>query len=270
MAATEAGKTAAEAAVKGDAGAEPDRHAACLTRDLGHRDRPGHVVGVGQQPERRVAGGGQHDQQRRAERGPALQRPRPGGEPAGLADQQPGQERLDQRLLHVQALGHVEHGTTPQQRHGGQPGQPLAAPEATGQQQQADPETGLGGRGGAHRHRPGDQLVERVEPVGLGRQQRRQQVEHTGQGGQGSGQPGSRPATPHPAAPGRGSMPGRRVDPGGRDRGPVAGHHGSGPPPPGAGQFYRKLDESRVRSARAGQPFSWFSHTRSAGLVDHG
>ena len=94
---------------------------------------------------------------------------------------------------------------------------------------------GSGGGGSPSRHGTRNQPVEDPEPVGFGRQQRRHQVEQAGQGGQGGGQPGGRPGTPRPAAPGGGSMHGRRVGPGGRDRGRVAGHHGSGPPRPGAG-----------------------------------
>jgi hypothetical protein len=100
-----------------------------------------------------------------------------------VTDQQAGQERLRQRLLDVEPLGDVEDDAARQQRHRGQPGDPLATPEPTGEQQ----EPGAGGGGGHRgppRHRTWQQLVQDPQPVALGRQQRRDEVEHAGQAGQ--------------------------------------------------------------------------------------
>jgi DNA-binding response OmpR family regulator len=168
--------------------AEPDRHATGFLQGPGRRERSGNGPGVGQQPEGGVGAGDQDDQEGRSHHRAALQRALAGVELACLGDQQPGQAQLEQRLLDVQALGQVEHGASAQQGHRGQPGQPLPPPQPAGQQQQGD----AGRRGdhrGAFRDDARDQRVERLQPVGLGRQQRRHQVDHAGQGGQGGRHP---------------------------------------------------------------------------------
>jgi hypothetical protein len=111
---------------------------------------------------------------------------------ADLAAEQPGQERLDQRLLHVQALDHVQDGAAGEQAHRRHPGGPVPAPQPAGQQQ-PDPSGGHG-NGGPSRHRAGNQVGQQPHPVPLGREQRRDEVDAAGQDGHGGGQ------TRHPRA----------------------------------------------------------------------
>jgi hypothetical protein len=153
-----AGEQAAEPAGERHARPEAERHPPDRGQRAADAEVGADVVVVGEQAEHTVGeGGGQHDQDLAEDRPPAPGSPR--GEAAGLAGQEPGQERLGQGLLHVQALDDVEHGAAGEQDDRGHQGGPVPAAQPAGQQQQPDPGGGHG-HGGAARHRHGHHAVE--------------------------------------------------------------------------------------------------------------
>jgi hypothetical protein len=193
------GKQAPEATHQRHPGAEPDRH----PRDLGDRAAQAEVgadvVVVDEQAEGAVGEGDRDRGRGRSQHGPALAADGPGHEAAGLAAEQPRQERLHERLLHVETLDDVQDGAAGEQDDRSQPGGAVSPPQPAAEQQQAD----AGGRHrhcGVLRHHPGDEVVEQPQPLPLGGQQGRHQVDGPGQGSQSGRQAG------HPVAP-----PGRRA-----------------------------------------------------------
>ena len=141
------GEQAAEAALQRHAGPEPCRHPPDLRHHAAKSQIGADVPVVGDQPQDPVGERGRGHGQGRPEHAGALAAGGSTREGVGLAAEQPGQERLDQGLLHVQALDDMEDGAAGQQPHRGQPGRPVPAAQAAGQQQQPDPGGGHGHRG---------------------------------------------------------------------------------------------------------------------------
>ncbi len=81
----------------------------------------------------------------------------------------------------------MEDGAAGKQADRGQPGGPVPAPQTAGQQQQRHSGGGHG-HGGPPRQRAGDQVLQQPQPIPLGGEQSRDQVDKAGENGQGGRQ----------------------------------------------------------------------------------
>jgi hypothetical protein len=134
-AATEAGNRRAEAAGQRCPRPQPHRHPRDLRHHAGKAQVGADVPVVGDQPERPVGQRGADHGEDRPEDAGALTWGGSAREVAGVPAEQPGQERLGQGLLQVQALDHMQDGAASQQADRRQPGGPVPTPKPIGQQQ---------------------------------------------------------------------------------------------------------------------------------------